>query len=169
MNIILCGMMGCGKTTVGKLLASDRTWLDTDTLIEEKYGKIPDIFAKHGEAHFRALERALVRELCERDGLVLSTGGGLVLDSENVKLLKTKGLIVFLQAEKQTLFARLQADTSRPLLQAGSLSQRLDELLIARTPLYLQAADVVVNVDKKSPQEIVEEIIKKESKWAGTR
>ena len=169
MNLILCGMMGCGKTTVGKLLASNRTWLDTETLIEEKYGKISDIFAKHGEAHFRALERALVRELCERDGLVLSTGGGLVLDSENVKLLKTKGLIVFLQAEKQTLFARLQADTSRPLLQAGSLSQRLDELLIARTPLYLQAADVVVNVDEKSPQEIAEEIIKKESKWAGTR
>lgn len=169
MNLILCGMMGCGKTTVGKLLASDRTWLDTDTLIEEKHGKISDIFAKHGEAHFRALERALVRELCERDGLVLSTGGGLVLDSENVKLLKKKGLIVFLQAEKQTLFARLQADTSRPLLQAGSLSQRLDELLATRTPLYLQAADVVVNVDKKSPQEIAEEIIKKEGKWAGTR
>ena len=97
MNLILCGMMGSGKTTVGLKIAeiSGRKYYDTDGVIVERHGSIAEIFARYGEARFRALEKEIVRELTEQDQLVLSTGGGLVLKQENVELLKNNGKIVF--------------------------------------------------------------------------
>jgi len=161
MNVILCGMMGVGKTTVGNKIEeiTGRKCYDTDALIVERYGEITDIFQTHGEAYFRALEGEIVKELAVKDNLVVSTGGGLVLRDENVALLKEKGKIIFLRAKIQTLEARLQADKSRPLLQnAISLQQRLQKLLKERTPVYQRVADYIVDVDEKTPEQLAEEI-----------
>lgn len=161
MNLILCGMMGCGKTTVGRKIAqrTGRRWYDTDDLIVEKYGKIADIFARFGEARFREIETEIVKELAQKDGLVISCGGGLVLKSENVELLKTNGKIVYLRARLETLLSRLQQDGERPLLQSKeSLSDRLTGLLKDRTPIYGRVADCAVDVDGKTPEEIAAEI-----------
>lgn len=166
MNIVLCGMMGCGKSTVGKSLAK-RTgfaYVDTDESIVEKYGKISDIFAAYGEEYFRSLETQTVKSLSRRDGLVISTGGGLVLRKENVEALRNGGKIVFLRARIDTLAARLQSDTERPLLQgATSLRERLESMLRIRTPIYESEADFVVDVDEKTPEEISEKIVE----WIG--
>ena len=162
MNLILCGMMGCGKSTVGALLAKAcaRVFVDTDAVIVEKYGKITEIFQQYGEAYFRDLETELVKELVQKDGQVLALGGGLVLRKENVRLLKENGYIVFLRAGKEILLSRLRADKNRPLLQTEqSLEDRLDELLRARLPIYERVADFSISVDGKTPKEIVEEII----------
>ena len=164
MNLILCGMMGCGKTTIGRKLSdlTGRVWQDTDDLIAEKYGKIADIFARFGETRFREMETEMIKALADKDGLVLSTGGGLVLKDENVALLKQKGKIVYLRAQLETLVERLGQDRQRPLLHSEeSLSARLTDLLDVRAPVYERVADFVVDVDNKSPEEIATEILAK--------
>ena len=162
MNLILCGMMACGKTTVGRKLSdlTGRVWYDTDDLIVAKHGKIADIFANFGEPRFREIETETVKSLADQDDLVLSTGGGLVLKDENVVLLKQKGKIVYLRAQLDTLLGRLAQDTGRPLLRAEEgLSTRLTTLLSVREPVYGRVADFVVDVDNKSPEEIATEIL----------
>lgn len=165
MNIVLCGMMGAGKTTVGIALAEllNAEWRDTDTLIEEKYGKISEIFERYGETRFREMETETVRGLSQKDGYVISVGGGLVLKAENVTLLKTKGKIVYLRAKAETLEKRLRADTNRPLLHHGeeSLAQRLQRLLKERGSVYESVADILVDVDELSPKEIAVVIAQK--------
>lgn len=164
MNLILCGMMGAGKTTVGKALAqrTGRTLLDTDALIVERYGNINDIFARYGEQYFRDLETQTVQELCQQDKLILSVGGGLVLKRQNVEILQKNGKIIYLRAKLDTLMQRLSSDRERPLLHAGeeSLQDRLTRLLNERACIYEKAADFVVDVDEKTPEEIAEEIEK---------
>ena len=163
MNLILCGMMGAGKTTIGIKIAemTGRRWYDTDGLIVDKYGKISDIFEYYGEAHFRKLETEIVAELAQKDGLVISTGGGLVLKKENNELLQKNGKIVFLRATLNTLSERLNMDSQRPLLQTSTetLRERLDKLLKERTPVYEHAADYIVDVDGKTPEQIAREIL----------
>lgn len=162
MNVILCGMMGCGKTTVSLALAKRLGWerVDTDELIVSRYGKIADIFAKQGEGYFRGLETQVAAELSQKDRLVISTGGGFVLKEENVKLLKEKGVIVYLQASLSTLVKRLREDVDRPLLQGGEgLEKRLISLLSARAPIYESVADYTVHTDEKTPEEIANEIV----------
>ena len=163
MNLILCGMMGAGKTTVGAEISrlTGRRLCDTDTLITERYGKISDIFRDKGEAYFRNLETETVKELARQDGLIISTGGGLVMKEENVTLLKNSGKIVFLRAKVETLLQRLQADTTRPLLQTGgeTLQERLTRLLTERAPTYARVADYTVDVDGKTTKEIAKEIM----------
>ena len=164
MNLILCGMMGSGKTTVGIKIAelTGRRWYDTDGVIVDRHGKISDIFEYYGEAHFRKLETEIVRELVKKDELIISTGGGLVLKSENNTLLKENGKIVFLRAGLETLSKRLHVDGTRPLLQTSteSIRVRLERLLKERTPVYESVADYIVDVDDKTPEVIAEEIIK---------
>ena len=160
MNLILCGMMGAGKTTIGIKIAelTGRRWYDTDGLIVDKYGKISDIFEYYGEAHFRKLETEIVKELAEKDELVISTGGGLVLKSENNAVLQKNGKIVFLRA---TLAKRLKVDGERPLLQTSTenIRDRLARLMKERMPVYEHVADYIVDVDGKTPEEIAKEII----------
>lgn len=166
MNIVLCGMMGCGKSTVGKSLAKQIgfSYMDTDELIVDKYGKISDIFAEYGEEYFRSLETQTVRALSRQDGLVISTGGGLVLRTENVEALREGGKIVLLRARVDTLVTRLQSDTERPLLHgATSLQERLENILRDRAPIYESVADFVVDVDGRTPEEISEKIVE----WIG--
>lgn len=163
MNLVLCGMMGAGKTSVGVKIAelTDLQWYDTDLMIEHRYGKISDIFEYYGEGYFRRLETELVQELSEQDGLVISTGGGLVLKPENNELLQKNGKIVFLRAELDTLEKRLRIDDSRPLLHgdASLVYQKLEKLLKERTPVYEAAADYTVRVDGKTVEEIARETI----------
>ena len=160
MNLVLCGMMGSGKTTLGKALASHMkcAWVDTDDVLVERHGNITDIFKEHGEEYFRDLETKLACELSQKDNLVISTGGGFLLRAENVVLLQEKGNIVFLRAQIETLEARLKNDQTRPLLQGG-VKEKLLQLIKVRYPLYEQAADFIVDVDEKSVEEIASEII----------
>ena len=153
-------MMGAGKTSVGQAIAalSGRRFADTDALIEEKYGKITDIFAQRGEGYFRDLETETARELSAADGLVVATGGGFVLRAENCGLLKKNGKIFFLRAQLPTLLARVEGDTSRPLLQGGA-EEKLRELLPVRTPVYERAANYIVDTDGRGVEDIAREIL----------
>ncbi len=163
MNLILCGMMGAGKTTIGIKIAelTGLRWYDTDGLIVDKHGKISDIFEYYGETHFRKLETEIVKELAKKDRLVISTGGGLVLKKENNVLLQANGKIIFLRASLETLAKRLNVDGTRPLLQTSteSIRDRLSRLLTERSPVYEHVADYIVDVDGKTPVEIAKEII----------
>ena len=163
MNLVLCGMMGAGKTTIGIKIAeiTGRRWYDTDGVIVDKHGKISDIFEYYGEAHFRKLETEVIKELAAMDNLVISTGGGLVLKSENNALLKQNGKIVFLRASLETLACRLHVDGTRPLLQTSteSIRDRLSRLMKERMPVYEHVADYVVDVDGKTPEQIAREIV----------
>jgi shikimate kinase len=109
MNILLCGMMGCGKTTVATALQMELCWLkvDTDTWIEEEYGSIARIFAEHGEAYFRDLETQAAKRVVMLDRCVVAVGGGFVLREENIVPLKKNGKFVYLRARKETLEKRL--------------------------------------------------------------
>lgn len=169
MNIVLCGMMGSGKTTIGIKIAeiTGRRWYDTDGVIADKYGKISDIFEYYGEAHFRKLETEIIRDLAQKDNLILSTGGGLVLKPENNMMLKKNGKIVFLRASLDTLAKRLKVDGTRPLLQTSteSIRDRLAKLMRERSPIYESVADMVVDVDEKTPEENARMIIELAKAW----
>ena len=160
MNIVLCGMMGCGKTTVAAELSriTGMEQTDTDAEIVKEYGRIADIFEKYGEARFRELETLTVARISSRDNLIIATGGGCVLNQKNVDYLKKNGKIIFLRTRAETLVKRVEGDTERPLL-AGGAEKRINELLPARTPKYLAAADFVVDTDGLSPEEIALQII----------
>jgi shikimate kinase len=165
MNLILCGMMGAGKTTVAKALAKLTGYqsYDTDAEIVKKHGNISDIFARFGEEYFRDLETQTVKELVNEQNAIISVGGGLVLRQENVEILKKTGKIVYLRASLDTLTKRLQGDTARPLLQdeKESLQSKLTRLLNARGDIYEKAADLVLDVDDKTPQEIARQLLEK--------
>lgn len=164
MNIVLCGMMGVGKSSVGIRIAelTKRRWYDTDIVITDRYGRISDLFEYYGEAHFRSLETGVVRELADQDGLVISTGGGLVLKPENNELLKRNGKIFFLRASFETLLTRVRADETRPLLKdTGKTAERLSELLSWRTPIYEAVADFIIDTDEKSVDDVAREIVEK--------
>lgn len=163
MNIVLCGMMGVGKSTVGVRLAelTKHRWIDTDTVISNRYGRINDIFEYYGEAHFRNLETQVVDEYCEQDDLVISTGGGLVLNRENAEKLKKNGKIIFLQASLDTILSRITSgDNTRPLLRRTKGSRaRLEKLLKDRKPVYEYVADYMIETDNKSADEVAREIV----------
>lgn len=162
MNIVLCGMMGVGKSSVGIRVAelTQRRWVDTDTVISDRYGRISDIFEYYGEARFRDLESGIVEELATQDGLVISTGGGLVLRQNNNELLKRGGKIFFLRASFQSLLSRVRADESRPLLKdTGKMAERLDQLMQERTPVYEHAADYIVDTDGRTVDDIAAEVV----------
>ncbi len=156
-------MMGVGKSSVGIRIAekTGRRWYDTDIVISDRHGRISDIFEYYGEAHFRALETEVVKELAKMDGLVISTGGGLVLKYENNELLKENGKIFFMRASFETLLTRVRADETRPLLKNnGKIAEKLGQLLGERTPVYEAVADRIVDTDGKTVDEIADEIIR---------
>lgn len=147
--------MGVGKSTVGQILAGmlDFEFIDTDRVIETREGRrISDIFAKDGEGHFRDLETNLIREYETRQGLILSTGGGLVVRPENLASLRRHALIVCLWASPGVIYERVRHQGHRPLLLTPDPKARITELLNERKPAY-QQADLLVGVDFRSPQE----------------
>ncbi|MGN2392859.1 shikimate kinase AroK [Pelomicrobium sp. G1] len=163
-NIFLVGMMGAGKSTVGKLLARHlgKTFLDTDHEIRRRTGvEIPVIFEIEGEEGFRAREAAVLRELTQREDVVLATGGGAVLRPENRALLKARGAVIYLRGSVEELWARTLHDRNRPLLQTADPKARLDELLRERDPLYREVADLVVDTGRAGALALVRRIEKR--------
>jgi shikimate kinase len=152
-NIYLVGLMGAGKTSVGKLLARrlGKTFYDCDQEIERTTGvRIPVIFEIEGETGFRARERKMLAELVERSDAVLATGGGVVLAEENRRLLRQHGVVVYLCASPQDLWRRTRHDRNRPLLQTSDPLAKLAELYQVRDPLYREIADLIVDTGNQS-------------------
>ena len=166
-NIVLVGLMGCGKTTVGKLLASklNMSFIDTDSQIEQHAGRsINQIFEKYGETHFRNLEHQIAIELSNKSGYVISTGGGFVENTDNINLLKDNSVLFYLLATPQELYDRIKDDTSRPLLKNSSPLETLKVLLDKRESKY-RLADEMIITSNKPIDEIVKEITEKYSKY----
>ncbi len=138
-NIVLVGFMGTGKTRVGKALAVrlDMKFVDMDDVIVEREGRsIPDVFSQDGEAYFRDLERKLVQELSAEIGLVIATGGGIVLNQSNIDDFSSTGLVVCLSLSPETILERVEADTNRPLLAGDDKMSMIMGILEKRQPLY---------------------------------
>jgi shikimate kinase len=157
-SIFLVGMMGAGKTSVGRVLAKrlQKTFYDSDHVIEDRTGvKIPVIFEIEGEAGFRVRESALVDELTALRDIVLATGGGAVLSEKNRDRLRTRGTVVYLRASVRDLLNRTRHDKNRPLLQAADPRARLTELYEKRDPLYREVAHLTVDTGSQSLTSLV--------------
>lgn len=152
-NIFLVGLMGAGKTTIGRLLAKHYGCLfrDSDHEIEARTGvKIPLIFEIEGEAGFRRREEGAIADLTALSGIVLATGGGAVLSEANRERLKENGVVVYLHGTPEHLYERTRHDRNRPLLQTENPLEKLRELYRVRDPLYREVADVVVETGRQS-------------------
>ena len=147
-NIFLVGLMGAGKTTVGRVLAKhlDKTFYDSDVEIEKRTGvKIPLIFELEGEAGFRKREVSVIEDLCKMQNIILATGGGAVLSDETRGNLKRYGTCIYLRANVQELWNRTKNDKNRPLLQTADPRKRLEALYLARDPLYKEVANLIID------------------------
>ena len=163
-NIFLVGPMGAGKTTVGRHLASSLGFQfeDSDHEIQRRTGvDIPTIFEFEGESGFRARECKVIDDLTRREGLVLATGGGVIMDPDNRRRLSSRGLVVYLFCSAEQQFERTAKDRNRPLLQTEDPYARLSELMQVRDPLYRQAADLIVSTEKRSAASVCREIMRK--------
>jgi shikimate kinase len=152
-NIFLVGLMGAGKTSVGRMLAKrmHRDFYDADAEIEKATGvKIPVIFDIEGEAGFRAREEKMIEKLTAMQGIVLATGGGAVLSAANRARLKQGGRVIYLRAAPEDLWRRTRRDRNRPLLQTANPLARLRDLHAQRDPLYTEVADLVVDTGAQS-------------------
>jgi shikimate kinase len=164
-NITLIGYRGTGKSTVAPLLA-DRlgwTWIDADGYLEELAGlSIRELFATEGEAGFRSREAALISDLIARDHLVIAAGGGVVLRPENRKAIRRGGFTVWLVASPATIMQRVTLDRStanrRPALTGSDGLSEICQLLNEREPLYRECADLIVDTERQSPDQIAQQI-----------
>ena len=163
-NIILLGMMGAGKTLVGKKLKElfpKLELVDIDEFIENKANmKISDIFAKYSENYFRNLESETIKDICLNDNQIISLGGGAFEKQENQEILNKNGITIYLKATAQTLFDRIKSETHRPLLQQGFGVEKVSEILSKRAHNY-EKASIVIDTDGKTPYNIIEEIQKR--------
>lgn len=161
-NIFLVGMMGAGKTTVGKALARrlGRTFVDCDREIVERTGvPIATIFEIEGEEGFRRRESQVLAELAGRRGTVVATGGGAVLAEANRRAMRASGTVIYLRVALDHLHERTRRDTARPLLATGDRRATLRDLLDKRDPLYREAADLVVDSGAQSPATLAQRVI----------
>lgn len=157
--ITLVGMPGCGKSTIGKLLARrlGLAFIDSDHVIEQRLGcSIRSYFEREGEAAFRDVEEAVLRELLDGKGQgVLATGGGAVLRAANREMMHSRSQVVYLRASPEEIFRRVQHDTKRPLLQVSDPLGRLNELYAERDPLYRQAAHFVIDSGRGTTHAVI--------------
>lgn len=161
-NIFLIGFMGAGKSTVAAELERQLhiPREEMDALIVEREGMaISDIFAEKGETYFRDAETALLKDLTEKKGIIISCGGGAVMRDENAALMKQCGKIVLLTATPETIYERVKDSTDRPILNGNMNVDYIRELMEKRKDRYLAVADVVVATDQKSAEEITREIL----------
>lgn len=162
-NIFLVGPMGVGKTTIAHHLADilNFTFIDSDHEIEKRTGvTIPRIFEYEGEAGFRQRERAMIAELTILDKIVLSTGGGVVLNADNRMHLQSRGYVIYLSASVNDLLKRTAHSHNRPLLQTSNRREKLETLLSERHPLYTKAADVTIETGKRSIRQVIRAVVK---------
>lgn len=159
-NIVLVGFMGTGKSAVGKLLAKklNKDFMELDEMIEirEKMS-IKDIFEIKGEPYFRMVEKEVVKEASSRENIVISAGGGSIIDEENFKNLKNSGTIICLKASPETIIKRTKDLKTRPLLNILDPKKQIEELLKKREACY-NKADFSINTDKLNIEQVVEEI-----------
>jgi len=163
MNVVLIGYRGTGKSTVGKVLAArlGRSVLSTDAEVVKRAGhSIPDIVATRGWDHFRDLESQVCQELATRDGLVIDTGGGAILRSQNVEALRKTGTIFWLTASVDTIGRRIGGDTQRPSLTGTkSFIEEVQDVLRERLPKYAAAAHHTIDTENRSIVQIADEIL----------
>jgi shikimate kinase len=160
-NIALIGFMGTGKSSVGQIVAQllHFTFLDTDHVIESRTGKsISDLFAQDGEPAFRELEKKIVAELATRKKTVISTGGGLPVNPDNLASLKTHALTVCLWASAEKIWERVRSQTHRPLLNEPDPLAKIKKLLEQREPFYRQA-DVLLNTEMRALKDVAQQVI----------
>ncbi len=163
MNIFIVGPMGSGKSTVGKIISDElfMNFFDTDEEIETRTGASIDwIFDLEGEEGFRKRESAILTEMVEKNSIVLSTGGGIILSEENRELLSSRGTVFYLATPIYVQIERTAKDKDRPLLKDGDPEVILTELHNNRQNLYESVADHVVDTENKSSQEVASEIVK---------
>jgi len=161
-NIFLVGLMGAGKTTVGRHLAAElgKAFHDTDHEIENRTGvRIALIFEIEGETGFRAREKQVVDQLTQLANVVLATGGGAVLDADNRRHLAERGLVVYLHGQPRDLWHRTRHDKSRPLLQDVDPLEKLQTLYVQRDPLYREIADLVVDTGRQSARSLLNHLL----------
>ncbi|MBU6488036.1 shikimate kinase [Trinickia sp. Y13] len=161
-NIFFVGLMGAGKTTVGRAVARrlGRPFFDSDHEIEARTGaRIPVIFELEGEAGFRERESQVIAELTAREAVVLATGGGAVLRPENRALLHERGLVVYLRANPHDLWLRTRKDKNRPLLQTEDPKAKLEALYSERDPLYRECAHFIVETGRPSVNGLVNMVL----------
>jgi len=161
-NIIFIGLMGSGKTTIGKQISKSlgRVFLDTDHAIEVKTGvNIPTIFELEGEEGFRLREHKLLEDLIGQKKMVIATGGGIILSEKNRELLQHLGIVVYLKSNIQDLVFRLKDDKTRPLIQNINLSEKLSDLFRERDHLYMSVADYIIETKNKKINDIKKEIL----------
>ena len=162
-HIILVGFMGCGKTHAGRMLAKELKlpFIDMDEqIVTRAQQPITEIFAEYGEAHFRAIETEVLKDLLAgHEQTVISSGGGVPMQEANLPLLK-KGIVVYLKASVDVLLSRLKHDKSRPILQGGDLREKITTLLAKRTPIYESVSNIEV-VTSDGAEMVVGQIIEK--------
>lgn len=162
-NLILIGFMGSGKSTVGKILAEklEMKFLDTDLEIEKEQGRsVQDIFSEKGEEYFRKLENEMSKKLSTENNTIISTGGGIILNKENIEYLKKDGVVFFLDVAKKTLYKRLISSKGRPLLEGDELWSKINNVLGERLERYRSSADFIIKVGNEIPYETMEDIKK---------
>ena len=163
-NVIIVGLMGAGKTTIGRLLARRlrRRFVDSDREVELRCGvRIATIFEIEGEEGFRAREAQAIEQLTAEQGIVLATGGGAVLREDNRRRLSAAGTVVYLHAKPEDLFERVRHDKNRPLLNTADPLARLRELYAQRDPLYRSIADLVIDTGAQSMQALTHRLIQR--------
>ncbi|MFH1414081.1 MAG: shikimate kinase [Candidatus Omnitrophota bacterium] len=161
-NIYLVGFMGTGKSAVGRKLAKvkKRRFVDLDELIELSAKKIiSDIFANDGELHFRSLEKRALKEVAARKGLVVACGGGIVIDKDNIKIMKDTGVVICLKASPKIILERTSGYTHRPLLKVADPKKEIGLLLKKRSAYYARV-DKSIETSKLSLREVVNAILK---------
>ncbi len=162
MNIFLIGPMGVGKTTIGHYLSDHLKldFIDSDHEIEKQAGvTIPMIFEFESELGFRRRERAVINELTQQNNIVLSTGGGVVLDKNNRRYLKKRGYVIYLSASVNELLERTSHSHNRPLLQTGNPREKITNLLAERHPLYKMTSDYIIDTTQKSIRQVIKLIL----------
>lgn len=163
-NIILVGLMGAGKSTIGRYLAKRQrsTFYDSDSVIVQRTGvPISTIFDLEGEQGFRDREEQIIAELCDYKGIVLATGGGSVIRQANRDKIKASGTVIYLRSSADTLYSRIAHDKKRPLMQTENPLQTLKDLLHTREPYYMEVADIVVNTGRQKVSSMIVELVRK--------
>ncbi len=161
-NIVLIGFMGTGKSTVGKVLSEKLTmnYLDTDSLIEEESQlSIDEIFEKHGVEFFRDLEKETIAKISDKENTIILCGGGVPLYNENIINLRKNGKVILLEAGADTIYQRIKDDTTRPLLKKQMKVEKIKEMLKQRKNVYHDNADIIIQTDNKTIDEISSQII----------